>query len=60
MDIMQEVAHSLLHKYTGQSAFSYIEYINQQMNLVISSKLQVINCVLWFVIYWILLGAFVG
>jgi len=33
MDIMQEVAHSLLHKYAGLSAFSYIEYINQQMHL---------------------------
>ena len=33
MDIMQEVAHSLLHKYVGLSEFSYIENINQQMHL---------------------------
>jgi len=32
VDIMQEVAHSLLHKYAGLSAFSYIECINQQMH----------------------------
>jgi hypothetical protein len=42
MDIMQEVAHSLLHKYTGLFAFSYIEYINQQINLIKSNKLQII------------------
>jgi hypothetical protein len=42
MDIMQEVAHSLLHKHTGLSAFSYIEYINQQMHLIKSNKLWII------------------
>jgi len=46
MDIMKEVAHSLLYEYAGLSVFSYIEYINQQMHLIKANKLQIINCVL--------------
>jgi len=46
LDILREVAYSLLHKYTGLAAFSYIGYINQQMHLIKSIKLQIIDCVL--------------